>query len=84
MSRQEHINEVQARKIKAWEDAFKVFVEGAGVHGSQAYNRAVKVMNAIDEQFTANLLNEQGEVECEHCGWVCDCAYYEAGGEYPD
>jgi hypothetical protein len=85
MNRTTQVNEVKAREINAWEDAFKVFVEGEAVHGTKQVERAIKIMNAIDSKFTSTLLSTNDkEVECAHCGFICDCEYYEKGGEYPD
>lgn len=85
MTRTEQVNAVKVREITTWEDSFKIFSEGAEVHGQKKVDRAIKVMSAIDKEFTAIIVDAEGEeVECAHCGFICDCEYYENGGEYPD
>lgn len=84
MNRTEHVNAVKEREAKAWENAFKVFVEGSSIHSDKEIEKAIKIMDAIDSKLSSVITVNDEEVECAHCGFVCDCAFYEAGGEYPD
>lgn len=31
--------------------------------------------------YVARAYKEVVDLECHHCGWNCDCAYYDNGGE---
>jgi hypothetical protein len=56
MTRYERELQVKEYTLKTWEAAFTVFVEGSEVHGTQAVERAIRIMNAIDPELTATLL----------------------------
>lgn len=59
MTRYEREMQVKEYTLTTWEDAFTVFVEGEEVHGSKNVERAIKVMTAIDSEFTATLINNE-------------------------
>lgn len=56
MNREERVMKVNEYTMEAWENAFTVFAEGKEVHGAEAVERAIKIMNAIDKDFTATLI----------------------------
>jgi hypothetical protein len=59
MTRYERELQVKEYTLNTWENAFTVFVEGEEVHGTKAVERAIKVMNAIDPDFTNKLINDE-------------------------
>jgi hypothetical protein len=62
LTRYERELQVKEYTLNAWENAFTVFVEGEEVHGTKEVERAIKVMNAIDPEFTNKLITD--EVSC--------------------
>jgi hypothetical protein len=54
---------VKEYTLSTWEDCFTVFVEGTEVHGIKAVERAIKIMKAIDPEFTQSLLTETEETK---------------------
>jgi hypothetical protein len=59
MNRETHVMKVNEYTTQAWENAFTVFVEGVSVHGKEEVERAIKIMNAIDKELTATLINTE-------------------------
>jgi len=65
MNRETHVMKVNEYTAQAWENAFTVFVEGVSVHGKEEVERAIKIMNAIDKELAATLINTEVEVTPE-------------------
>lgn len=63
--------EVKEYQLSTWESCFKVFVEGEEIHCTKEVQRAIKIMKAIDPEFTQMLLTtevkeEENEVTVYH------------------
>lgn len=70
MTRYEREMQVKEYTLTTWEDAFTVFVEGSEVHGNKAVERAVKIMTAIDPEFTATLINNESAATKEEINTI--------------
>lgn len=58
LTRIQQVNERKAFEANAWEASFLTYVQGEDVHGSTKYARAIKIMTAIDSEYTTQLLTD--------------------------
>lgn len=63
MNRTTHMNQIKMNEMLTWEDCFTIVVEGIKQHGQKVYNRAIKIMKAIDAQLTELILSESTQEE---------------------